>query len=103
MRGRLTGVRCWTSRSEAEAGVLREMDKRCSWLSALGREPYMEGEKKLAEMLGRPMPSHRRRSSCKPQGSRHRDVSASTERRFCMHYAKALTDVGLHAHQLQPL
>ena len=45
-------------------GVLREMDRRSSWLSALGSEPYMEGEKKLAEMLGRPMNSHRLRSSC---------------------------------------
>ncbi len=60
-------MRAWTSRREAETGVLREMDRRSSWLSALGREPYMEGEKKLAEMLGRPMPSHRLRSSCKSQ------------------------------------
>ena len=65
--GVLTGVRCWTSRSEAEAGVLREMERRCSWLSAWGREPYMEGEKKLAERLGLPMASHRLRSSCKAQ------------------------------------
>ena len=60
-------MRAWTSRREAETGVLREMDRRSSWLSALGREPYMEGEKKLAEMLGRPMPSHRLRSSCNTQ------------------------------------
>lgn len=38
-------------------GVLREMDRRSSWLNALGREPYMKGEKKFAEMLGRPMDS----------------------------------------------
>ena len=45
-------------------GVLREMERRSSTLSALGRLPYMEGRKKLALMLGRPIASHRLRSSC---------------------------------------
>ena len=75
--GVLTGVRCWTSRSEAETGVLREMDRRSSWLSAWGREPYMEGEKKLAEMLGLPMPSHRLLSSCKAQPLHHQGARES--------------------------
>ena len=82
--GVLTGVRCWISRREAEAGVLREMDRRSSWLSALGREPYMEGEKKLAEMLGRPMPSHRLRSSCDTQIQCQETLSLrSTLHNFC--------------------
>ena len=50
-------------------GVLREMDRRSSWLSAWGRLPYMEGRKKLALMLGRPIASHRLRSSCSPAGT----------------------------------
>ena len=45
-------------------GVLREMERRSSWLSAFGRLPYMEGMKKLALMLGRPIASQRFRSSC---------------------------------------
>ena len=49
-------------------GVLREIDRRSSWLSALGRLPYMDGEKKLAVRLGRPMASHRLRSSCACMG-----------------------------------
>ena len=61
----LTGVRLRTSRREADMGVFREMDRRSSMLSALGRLPYMEGRKKLALMLGRPIASHRRRSSCR--------------------------------------
>ena len=50
-------------------GVLREMDRRSSTLSALGRLPYMEGRKKLALMLGRPIASHRLRSSCRLAGT----------------------------------
>ena len=57
-------MRLRTSRREAEMGVLREIDSRSSWLSALGRLPYMDGEKKLADRLGRPIASHRLRSSC---------------------------------------
>ena len=67
-RERLTGVRLRTSRREADMGVLREMERRSSWLSALGRLPYMEGRKKLALMLGRPIASHRLRSSCESAG-----------------------------------
>lgn len=50
-------------------GVLREIDSRSSWLSALGRLPYMDGEKKLAVRLGRPIASHRLRSSCACRGT----------------------------------
>jgi hypothetical protein len=62
--GARTGVWLCTARSEADMGVLRLMDMRSSTLSALGSEPYMVGDRKLAAMLGRPSCSQRSRSSC---------------------------------------
>ena len=44
-------------------GVLREMDRRSSWLSEGGSEPYIVGDMKFAAMLGRPRCSQRARSS----------------------------------------